>query len=203
MRGLEAALDPSSDAAARPRARSRARRCACTAAIKPRSPYIPIPPAPEATASVALPAAEQAAGILAGRRNWPLTVHLHLYVEGRHLEYVSHPATELHIRSFPSGFEHVCDLALVLTPPFPPDHPSLIRSQACNRLNTVCVPLYDSLGENAIEYIINHAEAAVAFVATTKLGALAKALDKTKDTLKTIVYWGKGDAAAIKVGMEC
>jgi hypothetical protein len=30
--------------------------------------------------------------------------------------------------------------------------------QACNRMSMCCVPLYDSLGENAIEYIINHSE---------------------------------------------
>ncbi len=28
--------------------------------------------------------------------------------------------------------------------------------QACNRQSVYCVPLYDTLGENAIEYIINH-----------------------------------------------
>jgi hypothetical protein len=31
-------------------------------------------------------------------------------------------------------------------------------------MSATCVPLYDSLGENAIEYIINHAETMVAFV---------------------------------------
>jgi long-chain acyl-CoA synthetase len=37
-----------------------------------------------------------------------------------------------------------------------------------------CVPLYDSLGENAIEYIVNHAEVVVAFCDTAKLPALVK-----------------------------
>ena len=72
-------------------------------------------------------------------------------------------------------------------------------SQACNRLNAPCVPLYDSLGENAIEFIINHAEAAVAFVSTEKLPNLVKALPKTKEILKTIVYWGEGNKASIEV----
>ena len=72
-------------------------------------------------------------------------------------------------------------------------------NQACNRLNSPCVPLYDSLGENAIEFIINHAEASVAFVATEKLSNLVKALPKTQDVLKTVIYWGEGNKAAVEV----
>ena len=37
------------------------------------------------------------------------------------------------------------------------------------------------------------------FVATEKLPNLAKALSKTKATLKTIVYWGPGNPAALQV----
>jgi hypothetical protein len=48
--------------------------------------------------------------------------------------------------------------------------------QACNRQNLYCVPLYDSLGENAIEYIIKHAEATAVFAQSEKLGTLAKSL---------------------------
>lgn len=62
-----------------------------------------------------------------------------------------------------------------------------------------CVPLYDSLGENAIEYIINHSEAVVAFVSSDKFPNLVKALDKTKATLKTVVYWGAVNEQAAKV----
>jgi len=66
----------------------------------------------------------------------------------------------------------------------------MVAMQACNRLSGVCVPLYDSLGENAIEFIINHSEAVVAFVAADKYANLVKALDKTKQFLKYVVYWG-------------
>ncbi len=72
-------------------------------------------------------------------------------------------------------------------------------SQACNRLNTVCVPLYDSLGENAIEFITNHSEATVVFVASDKLANLAKALPKCTASLKSVVYWGEANTAAIEV----
>ncbi len=46
-----------------------------------------------------------------------------------------------------------------------------------------CVPLYDTLGENAIEYIINHAEVVVAVVDSKKFGALVKVSD--------IRVWGR------------
>lgn len=58
-----------------------------------------------------------------------------------------------------------------LAPP-PPHTPT----QACNRQNMYCVPLYDSLGEHAIEYIIRHSEASIAFSSTEKFGTLAKSL---------------------------
>uniref|UniRef100_A0A7S0R5D9 Long-chain-fatty-acid--CoA ligase n=1 Tax=Chlamydomonas leiostraca TaxID=1034604 RepID=A0A7S0R5D9_9CHLO len=74
----------------------------------------------------------------------------------------------------------------------------MVAMQACNRMSMHCVPLYDSLGENAIEYIINHAEAVVAFVSTDKFPNLVKALDKVQGVLKSVVYWGPGNAEAQK-----
>lgn len=32
----------------------------------------------------------------------------------------------------------------------------MMAMQACNRMNLYCVPLYDTLGENAIDYIVAH-----------------------------------------------
>ena len=63
--------------------------------------------------------------------------------------------------------------------------------QACNRMGLVCVPLYDTLGENAIEYIIDHSEASFIVIAAPKLPAFSKALPKITSALKGIVYWGK------------
>lgn len=129
-----------------------------------------------------------------------------------------------------------------------------------------CVPLYDTLGENAVEYIINHSEvgadrawpgfrvhrvvgcdvsrketravancllapwlcwrvlflapkrtrlvlwravlwravqAVLAFADARKLGSLAKALKGVDiSRFTTLVYWGKEDAAAVKVGRQ-
>jgi len=74
----------------------------------------------------------------------------------------------------------------------------MIAMQACNRMNYECVPLYDSLGDNAIEYIIDHSESVLVFVDTKKLPMLAKAISKTGEQFKHVVYWGPGDEAAIQ-----
>ncbi len=51
------------------------------------------------------------------------------------------------------------------------------------------VPLYDSLGENAVEYTINHSKTSVCFVHENKVKFVLKALPKLK-TLKAVVVWG-------------
>lgn len=62
--------------------------------------------------------------------------------------------------------------------------------QACNRNTHYCVPLYDSLGESSVEYIIGHSEASIVFTSTQKFPLLEKTLHKTKEFIKTIVYFG-------------
>ena len=52
------------------------------------------------------------------------------------------------------------------------------------------MPLYDSLGESSVEYIIDHAEASTVFTSTQKFPLLEKTLPKTKKHIKTIVYFG-------------
>ena len=71
--------------------------------------------------------------------------------------------------------------------------------QACNRQSTYCVPLYDSLGEDAIEYIVDHASCSIVFVSALKFPGLVEALPRLKHTVKTIVYWGAPDQIAIQV----
>ncbi len=56
-----------------------------------------------------------------------------------------------------------------------------------------CVPLYDSLGENAVEFIVNHSESSVVFVSRDKLDTLLKALPAAHKGLTTLVYWGTRD----------
>ncbi|KAG8982468.1 hypothetical protein FRB90_006767, partial [Tulasnella sp. 427] len=57
---------------------------------------------------------------------------------------------------------------------------------ACQAYNKVSVSLYDTLGPDAVEYIINHAEIPIVFATKVKLSALLSLAPKLK-TLKTIV----------------
>merc|ERR1712078_926462 len=65
----------------------------------------------------------------------------------------------------------------------------MIAMQATNRMGMQCVPLYDTLGANAVEFILNHSEASVALASADKLPKLAEALPKCEG-VKTVVYWG-------------
>jgi acyl-CoA synthetase (AMP-forming)/AMP-acid ligase II len=78
----------------------------------------------------------------------------------------------------------------------------MVSMQACNRMGIYCVPLYDTLGETAIEYIIHHSEASVVFTQSEKFPMLLKALPMVKDRIKTVVYWGPENAAAAEVRLE-
>ncbi|GBF96698.1 hypothetical protein Rsub_09440, partial [Raphidocelis subcapitata] len=81
----------------------------------------------------------------------------------------------------------------------------MMAMQACNRMSYECVPLYDSLGENAIEFILRHSEAAAVFVAGGKAGKLAAALGEIKAKegeegealVKSVIYWGDAPDAAL------
>ena len=66
----------------------------------------------------------------------------------------------------------------------------MMAMQACNRMNLYCVPLYDTLGENAIEYIVKHSESSVIFAQGDKLGMLQGALPQLTSLIHTVVYWG-------------
>eukprot|EP00884_Botryococcus_braunii_P002561 jgi/Botrbrau1/12305/Bobra.0205s0004.1 len=74
----------------------------------------------------------------------------------------------------------------------------MIAMQACNRQASWCVPLYDSLGENAVEYIIRHAEISIVFTSGEKFGALARALKPVTDLVRTVVVWGDVDPTVRK-----
>ena len=64
---------------------------------------------------------------------------------------------------------------------------------------SICVPLYDSLGENAIEYIVNHASCSIVFVSCERFAGLLEALPKVKHVVKTVVYWGSSHEVSTKV----
>lgn len=67
------------------------------------------------------------------------------------------------------------------------------------------MPLYDSLGENAVEFIIDHSSPEILFVGGTKLATLLSALKETKGSVKTVIAWGSPDIAAqeeVRVGQN-
>ncbi|PRQ23559.1 putative long-chain-fatty-acid--CoA ligase [Rosa chinensis] len=56
----------------------------------------------------------------------------------------------------------------------PPPRGWIIAMEACNSHAITYVPLYDTLGANAVEFIINHAEVPIAFVQENKIPAHSK-----------------------------
>ncbi|GBF97083.1 hypothetical protein Rsub_10094 [Raphidocelis subcapitata] len=73
----------------------------------------------------------------------------------------------------------------------------MITMQACNRNNFICVPLYETLGEDAIEYILGHSEARLVVVQGRRLGRVAKALGAVQDSqVVAIVHFGEGASGA-------
>lgn len=66
----------------------------------------------------------------------------------------------------------------------------MISMQACNAHGLFCVPLYDSLGAGAVEFILCHAEVSIAFVEAKKISEVLKTLPNTTKYLKTLVSFG-------------
>ena len=58
------------------------------------------------------------------------------------------------------------------------------------------MPLYDSLGESAVEYTVNHSATSLIFAEGSKLAMLAKAAANIAKNVKTIVYWGDATSDA-------
>jgi len=67
----------------------------------------------------------------------------------------------------------------------------VMSMEACNAHGLYCVPLYDTLGAGAVEFIICHAEVRIAFVEEKKIPELLKTFPAAGEYLKTIVSFGK------------
>ncbi|KAJ3701136.1 hypothetical protein LUZ61_004841 [Rhynchospora tenuis] len=67
----------------------------------------------------------------------------------------------------------------------------IISMEACNAHGIYCVPLYDTLGSGAVEFITCHAEIEIAIVEEKKISELLKTFPSTTRFLKTIVSFGK------------
>lgn len=62
------------------------------------------------------------------------------------------------------------------------------------------MPLYDTLGESAIEYVMAHSETKFVVAAGSKLASLAKSLQGFKGQLLGVAYSGDAPEAAKQVG---
>ncbi|XVE64694.1 hypothetical protein DITRI_Ditri07aG0121700 [Diplodiscus trichospermus] len=67
----------------------------------------------------------------------------------------------------------------------------IMSMEACNAHGLYCVPLYDTLGASAVEFIICHAEVSMAFVEEKKINELFKTFLNSTKYLRTIVSFGK------------
>ncbi|XP_072961506.1 long chain acyl-CoA synthetase 1-like [Typha angustifolia] len=63
----------------------------------------------------------------------------------------------------------------------------IIAMEACNGYSLTCVPLYDTLGSGAIDYIIEHAEIDIVFVQDKKMKEILFSDCKSAQRLKAII----------------
>ena len=80
---------------------------------------------------------------------------------------------------------------MVYLAPMPRMDYDFLSMEACNAHELYCVPLYDTLGAGAVEFVICHAEVSLAFVEEKKLSDLLKTLSNTSKYLKTLMSFGK------------
>lgn len=66
----------------------------------------------------------------------------------------------------------------------------VMAMQACNSQGICYVPLYDTLGQNAVEFILDHAEISIAFMQESKIKSIVAILPKCTAHIKAIVSFG-------------
>eukprot|EP00892_Ulva_mutabilis_P009905 jgi/Ulvmu1/7287/UM035_0075.1 len=65
----------------------------------------------------------------------------------------------------------------------------MMTMKAADFCGGMTVPLYDTFGADAVEYIIKHSGLKVIFVSTDKLSTIAKVLPAIKDQITQVVVW--------------
>jgi long-chain acyl-CoA synthetase len=63
----------------------------------------------------------------------------------------------------------------------------MLAIRAADVLSSAIVPIYDSLGESAVEYIIKHSEMSVALIEPSKLAHFASIAPRVSSGVKTVV----------------
>jgi long-chain acyl-CoA synthetase len=70
--------------------------------------------------------------------------------------------------------------------------------KAIDWCGALCVPLYDTFGPDAVQFIVQHSDATVIFVASNKLGALEAVLPHVKGQIIQVVVWSSTHGAPIE-----
>ena len=74
----------------------------------------------------------------------------------------------------------------------------MLTIRGAERNSAIIVPMYDSLGTSAIEYITRHSEIEIAVVQKEKMAQLADLCEKNMPTLRGVISIGEVDAAIRK-----
>jgi len=78
----------------------------------------------------------------------------------------------------------------------------IVAMQACNGYSLICVPLYDTLGAGAVDYIIDHAEIDVVFIQDKKIKEILSPNCKSAKRLKALVAFTSATREQIKEADE-
>lgn len=80
----------------------------------------------------------------------------------------------------------------------------ILVDAACNAFSMVSVPLYDTLGADAVEYICNHAELAAVACSAQVLPVMVQCLAKTP-TVRVLIVWGANNThfPDLPAGVNC
>lgn len=82
----------------------------------------------------------------------------------------------------------------------------IVAMEACNANSLICVPLYDTLGAGAVDYIIDHAEIDVVFIQDKKIKEILSPNCKSAKRLKALVAFTSATSEQIKeadnIGMK-
>ena len=75
----------------------------------------------------------------------------------------------------------------------------MIAMKATDRLGAVCVPLYDTFGPEAVQFIIGHSEVRAVFCSASKLKELTAVVRQVSTQVLQIIVWGEPAAEVVDV----
>jgi len=78
----------------------------------------------------------------------------------------------------------------------------MLGIRACDMLAASVVPMYDTLGESAVEYIVNHSGLTVALIEPAKLAAFAAIASKVSGQVTTIITTSEPQDDAAKAAVQ-